>query len=86
MVPLSTRSLPEICPLFNLTDPINGAFGPVTNRLPGSEVIVECDAGFGSPITRVTCDDQTLMWSPDPENIVCSPLTQPPPTTREFYT
>ena len=64
---------------------MNGAFGPVTSRLPGSEVIVECDAGFGSSVNRVICDGQTIMWSPDPEAIVCSPITQPPPTTCELY-
>ncbi len=64
---------------------MNRAFGPVTSRLPGSEVIVKCDAGFGSSVTRVICDGQTIMWSPDPEAIVCSPITQPPPTTCELH-
>ena len=67
------------------TDPMNGAFETVTSRLPGSEVIFRCDAGFGSPNTIVTCNGQTLMWSPDPEAIVCSPIIQPPPSTREFF-
>ncbi|XP_064395903.1 uncharacterized protein LOC135342941 [Halichondria panicea] len=71
----------EICPVLT-TDPMNGAFETVTSRLPGSEVIVQCDAGFGSPNTMVTCNGQTLMWSPDPEAIVCSPIIQPPPSTR----
>ncbi len=31
----------------------------------------------------VTCLD-TVMWSPDPEAIECTPLTQPPPTSGEL--
>ncbi|XP_064403737.1 uncharacterized protein LOC135349168 [Halichondria panicea] len=66
------------CPV--LTDPMNGAFGPVSSRLPGSTVNIQCDAGYVSAVTTVTCED-TLMWSPDPEAIECTSLTTPTPTT-----
>ncbi len=64
-----------------LTKPMNGAFGSVSSRLPGSTVTIQCDAGYVSAVMMVTCDEGTLMWSPDPE---CRPLTQPPPTTCEL--
>ncbi len=66
---------------------MNGAFGPVSSRLPVSTVTIWCVAGYVSPIMMLTCEG-TLMWSPDPENIVCASLTTPTPTnqpTREFY-
>ncbi len=69
------------CPV--LTNPVNGAFGPVSSRLPGSTVTIQCDTGYMSAVTRVTCED-TLMWSPDPEAIECTSLTTPTPTTREL--
>ncbi len=69
------------CPV--LTNPMNGAFGPVSSRLPGSTVTFQCDAGYVSAVTMVTCEG-TLMWSPDPEAIECISLTTPTPTTREF--
>ncbi len=62
---------------------MNGAFGPVSSRLSGSTVTIQCDAGYVSPVTMLTCDG-TLMWSPDPDAIECTPLTTPTPTTREF--
>ncbi len=71
------------CPeLTNLT---NGTFGPVSSRLPGSTVTINCDAGYVSPVMMVTCDDGTLLWSPNSETIECGQLTQAPPTTGEFY-
>ncbi len=66
-----------------LTNPMNGAFGPVSSGLPGSTVTIQCDAGYVSAVTMVTCES-TLMWSPDPDTIECTPLTTPTPTTREF--
>ncbi len=69
------------CPV--LTNPMNGAFGPVSSRLPGSTVTIQCDAGYVSAVTMVTCEG-TLMWSPDPEAIECTSLTTPTPTTREL--
>ncbi|XP_064402641.1 membrane cofactor protein-like isoform X1 [Halichondria panicea] len=66
------------CPV--LTNPMNGAFGPVSSRLPGSTVTFQCDAGYVSAVTMVTCEG-TLMWSPDPEAIECISLTTPTPTT-----
>ncbi len=69
------------CPV--LTNPMNGAFGPVSSRLPGSTVTIQCDAGYVSAVTMVTCEG-TLMWSPDPDAIKCTSLTTPTPTTREF--
>ena len=69
------------CPV--LTNPINGAFGPVSNRLSGSTVTIQCDAGYVSAVTMVTCEG-TLMWSPDPEAIECTLLTTSTPTTREL--
>ncbi|XP_064401116.1 uncharacterized protein LOC135347183 isoform X1 [Halichondria panicea] len=66
------------CPV--LTNPINVAFGPTTSRLPGSTVTIQCDAGYVSAVTMVTCEG-TLMWSPDPEAIECTSLTTPTPTT-----
>ncbi|XP_064401115.1 uncharacterized protein LOC135349016 [Halichondria panicea] len=66
------------CPV--LTNPINGAFGPVSNRLSGSTVTIQCDAGYVSAVTMVTCEG-TLMWSPDPEAIECTLLTTSTPTT-----
>ncbi len=70
-----------------LTNPTNGMVGPVSSRLPGSTVTIQCDAGYVSPVMMVTCDDSTLMWSPNAETIECGPLklTQAPPTTGEFY-
>ncbi len=69
------------CPV--LTSPMNGAFGPVSSRLSGSTVTIQCDAGYVSAVTMVTCEG-TLMWSPDPDAIECTSLTTPTPTTREF--
>ncbi len=69
------------CPV--LTKPMNGTFGPVINRLPGSTVTIQCDAGHMSTFSMVTCEGSTLIWSPDPEAIVCTILTSTP-TTREF--
>ncbi len=69
------------CPV--LTNPMNGAFGPVSSRLPGSTVTIQCDAGYVSAVTMVTCEG-TLMWSPDPEAIECTSLPTLPPTTREL--
>ncbi|XP_064403457.1 uncharacterized protein LOC135348964 isoform X2 [Halichondria panicea] len=66
------------CPV--LTNPINGSFGPVSSRLSGSTVIIQCDAGYVSAVTMVTCES-TLMWSPDPEAIECTLLTTPTHTT-----
>ncbi|XP_064401761.1 complement receptor type 1-like [Halichondria panicea] len=66
------------CPV--LTNPMNGAFGPVFSRFPGSTVTIQCDAEYVSPVTMVTCED-TLMWSPDPETIACTSLTTPTLTT-----
>ncbi|XP_064402132.1 uncharacterized protein LOC135347907 isoform X5 [Halichondria panicea] len=65
------------CPV--LINPMNGAFGPTTNSLPGSTVTIQCDAGYVSAVTMVTCEG-TLMWSPDPEAIECTLLTTPTPT------
>ncbi len=59
---------------------MSGVFGPVSSRLPGSTVSIQCDV---SPVTMVICEG-TLMWSPDPEAIDCTPPTETPPTTREF--
>ena len=75
----SVNSFSGNCPV--LTNPINGALGPVSSRLPGSTVTIQCDVGHVSAVTRVTCEG-TLMWSPDPEAIECAALTTP--TTREF--
>ncbi len=69
------------CPM--LTNPMNGAFGQVSSRLSGSTVIIQCDTGYVSAVTMVTCEG-TLMWSPDPEAIECTLLTTPTPTTREL--
>ena len=66
-----------------LTNPMNGAFGPVFSRLSGSTVTIQCDAGYISAIAMVTCDD-ALMWSPDSEAIECTLLPTLPPTTREL--
>ncbi len=66
-----------------LIDPMNGVFGPVSNSLPRSTVTIQCDAGYVSAATIVTCEG-TLMWSPDPEAIQCLSTTEPPPTTREL--
>ncbi|XP_064403613.1 mucin-2-like isoform X2 [Halichondria panicea] len=66
------------CPV--LTNPINVAFGPVSSRLPGSIVTIQCDAGYVSAVTMVTCEG-TLIWSPDSEAIECTSLTTPTPTT-----
>ncbi|XP_064403073.1 uncharacterized protein LOC135348703 [Halichondria panicea] len=67
------------CPVL-LINLMNGAFGPVSSRLPGSIVTIQCDDGYISAVTRVTCEG-TLMWSPDPEAIECTSLTTPTPTT-----
>ncbi len=74
-------SLSGGCPV--LTNPMNGAFEPVSSRLPGSTVTIQCDAGYVSAVTIVTCEG-TLIWSPIPEAITCTPLTQPPRTTCEL--
>ena len=66
-----------------LTNPMNGAFEPVSSRLPGSTVTIQCDAGYVSAVTMVICDD-TLMWSPDPEAIECTSLPTLPPTSCEL--
>ena len=66
-----------------LTNPMNGAFEPVSSRLPGSTVTIQCDAGYVSAVTMVACEG-TLMWSPDPEAIECTSLITPTPTTREL--
>ncbi len=76
-----TPSYAGNCPV--LTNPMNGAFGPTTSRLSGSMVTIQCDAGYVSAVTMVTCEG-TLMWSPDPEAIECTSLTTPTPTTREL--
>ncbi|XP_064403674.1 uncharacterized protein LOC135349109 isoform X2 [Halichondria panicea] len=72
------------CPV--LTNPMNGAFGPVSGRLPGSTVTIQCDAGYVSAVTMVKCEG-TLMWSPDPEAIECTSLiiTTPTPTTPVLH-
>ncbi|XP_064402288.1 uncharacterized protein LOC135348062 isoform X2 [Halichondria panicea] len=67
------------CPV--LTNPMNGAFGPVSSSLPGSMVTIQCDTGYVSPVTMVTCEGSTLIWNPDPEAIACTPLTLSYPTT-----
>ncbi|XP_064403265.1 complement receptor type 1-like [Halichondria panicea] len=56
---------------------LNGAFGPTTSRLPGSTATIQCDAGYVSAVTMVTCED-TLMWSPNPD-IECTLQTTPSP-------
>ncbi|XP_064402947.1 sushi, von Willebrand factor type A, EGF and pentraxin domain-containing protein 1-like isoform X2 [Halichondria panicea] len=66
------------CPV--LTNPMNGAFVPVSSSLPGSTVTIQCDAGYVSAVTMVICEG-TLMWSPDPEAIECTSLPTLPPTT-----
>ncbi len=66
--------------LMNL---MNGEFGLVSSRLSGSTVTIQCDAGYVSPVTMVTCES-TLMWSSDPDAIECTSPTTPTPTTREF--
>ncbi len=66
-----------------LTNLTNGAFGPVSSRLPGSTVTIQCDAGYVSAVTMVTCEG-TLMWSQDPEAIACTSLPTLPPTSREL--
>ncbi len=73
-----SNSLSGGCPV--LTNPTNGTFGPVSSRLPGSIVTIQCDAGY---VTMVTCDG-TLLWSPNSETILCGQLTQHIPTTCEF--
>ena len=79
--PLTFIVFPGGCPLFtDLTS--NGAFGPVTSRVQGSTVTLQCDPGYVSDVDMLTCEG-TLMWSPDPGTVVCRPLTPPPPTTRE---
>ena len=77
----SVDSLSGNCPV--LTNLMNGAFGPTTSSLPGSAVTIQCDAGYVSPVTMVTCES-TLMWSPDPDAIECTSLTTPTPTIREL--
>ena len=62
---------------------MNEAFGPVSSRLPGSSVTIQCDVEYVFPVTMVTCES-TLMWSPDPEAIECTSLPTLPPTTREL--
>ncbi len=69
------------CPA--LTNQMNGTFGPVSSRLPGSTVTIQFDAGCVSAVTMVACEG-TLMWSPDPEAIECTSLTTPTPTTSEL--
>ena len=77
----SADSLSGNCPV--LIDPMNGAFGPVSSRLPGSIVTIQCNVGYVSPVAMVTCQG-TLMWSPNPEAIECTSLPTLPPTTREL--
>ena len=80
--PLTFIVFPGGCPLF--TDLIsNSAFGPVTSRVQGSTVTLQCDPGYVSDVDMLTCEG-TLMWSPDPGTVVCRPLTPPPPTTEEY--
>ncbi|XP_064400519.1 uncharacterized protein LOC135346723 [Halichondria panicea] len=69
------------CPV--LTNPMNGVFGSVFSRLPGSTVTIQCDAGYVSSVMMVTCDHGTLLWNPNSETIECGKLqqTQAPPTT-----
>ncbi len=76
-----TDSLSGACPV--LTNPMNGAFGPVSSIIPGSTVAIQCDSGYVSAVAVVTCQN-TLMWSPDPEAIECTSLPTLPPTTREL--
>ncbi|XP_064402268.1 uncharacterized protein LOC135348048 isoform X2 [Halichondria panicea] len=66
------------CPV--LTNPMNGAFGSVSSRLLGSTVTIQCDVGYVSVVTSVTCEG-SLMWSPDPEAIECTSLPTLSPTT-----
>ena len=66
-----------------LTNPMNGAFGSVSSRLLGSTVTIQCDVGYVSVVTSVTCEG-SLMWSPDPEAIECTSLPTLSPTTREL--
>ncbi len=61
---------------------MNGAFRPTTSRLSGSTVTIQCDTGYVSAVTMVTCDD-TLMWSPDPD-IECTLQTTPSPIPCKF--
>ena len=67
-----------------LTNPTNGVFSSLTSRLSGSTATLQCDAGYGPSISMVMCLLDTVMWSPDPEAIVCRPLTQPPPISGEL--
>ncbi len=54
------------CPA--LTNPMNGAFGPVASRLPGSTVTIQCDDElFPEGIMTATCL-ATGKWD---EEIVC---------------
>ncbi len=76
-----TDSLSGACPV--LTNPMNGAFGPVSSIIPGSTVAIQCDSGYVSAVAVVTCQN-TLMWSPNPEAIECTSLPTLPPTTREL--
>ncbi len=64
-------SLSGGCPV--LTNLINGAFGSVSRRLPGSTVTIQCDARYMPALVTVTCES-TLMWRPDPEAIACTSL------------
>ncbi len=66
-----------------LTNPTNGALRLVASRLPGSTVTIQCDAGYVSAVTMVTCEG-TLMWSPRPDTFACTSLTQPPPITSKL--
>ena len=57
------------CPV--LTDPMNGVFGPVSSRLPGSTVTFQCDNGlFPEGIMNVICL-ATGEWDKIPGEIVC---------------
>ena len=64
-----------------LTNSTYGVFSSLTSRLAGSTATLQCDPGHVS--STLTCLD-TMMWSPDPEAIECTPLTQPPPTSGEL--
>ena len=55
-----------------LTNPMNGVFGPISGRLPGSTVTIQCDDGYVSAIIAMVTCEGTLMWSPDPEAIECT--------------
>ena len=66
-----------------LTNPTNGVFSSLTSRLAGSTATLQCDSGYIPSVSMVMCLLDTVMWNPDPEDIECRPLTQPPPTIGE---